>query len=56
MYDKRDDLNFPIVDFLFISSNIPAAQVWSLRLTTRVILVYAQYTDFLDRAQLMSSR
>jgi hypothetical protein len=24
-YDKRDDLNFPIVNFQFICSNIPAA-------------------------------
>ena len=25
LYDKRDDLNFPIVNFLFLSSNIPSA-------------------------------
>jgi hypothetical protein len=24
-YDKRDDFNFPIVDFSFICSNIPIA-------------------------------
>jgi hypothetical protein len=26
LYDKRDDLNFPIVNFPFICSNIPAAE------------------------------
>jgi hypothetical protein len=25
LYDKRDDFNFPIVNFAFICSNIPAA-------------------------------
>ena len=25
LYDKRDDFNFPIVNFPFICSNIPAA-------------------------------
>ena len=27
LYDKRDDFNFPIVNFPFICSNIPAAPV-----------------------------
>ena len=25
LYDKRDDFNFPIVNFPFLSSNIPSA-------------------------------
>ena len=25
LYDKRDDFNFPIVNFQFMSSNIPSA-------------------------------
>jgi hypothetical protein len=28
LYDKRDDFNFPIVNFLFICSNIPAAPAY----------------------------
>ena len=28
LYDKRDDLNFPIVNFPFICSNIPAYGVY----------------------------
>ena len=30
LYDKRDDLNFPIVNFPFISSNIPAAPAYGV--------------------------
>jgi len=29
-YDKRDDFNFPIVNFPFISSNIPAAPAYGV--------------------------
>jgi hypothetical protein len=29
-YDKRDDLNFPIVNFTFIFSNIPAAPAYGV--------------------------
>ena len=28
LYDKRDDFNFPIVNFPFMCSNIPAAPVF----------------------------
>ena len=27
LYDKRNDFNFPIVNFLFLSSNIPCAPI-----------------------------
>jgi hypothetical protein len=30
LYDKRDDFNFPIVNFPFISSNIPAAPAYGV--------------------------
>ena len=30
LYDKRDDLNFPIVNFPFICSNIPAAPTYGV--------------------------
>jgi len=39
LYDKRDDFTFPIVNFPFISSNIPAVtSVWILHFTTHIIL------------------
>jgi hypothetical protein len=30
LYDKRDDSNFPIVNFPFICSNIPAAPAYGV--------------------------
>ena len=30
LYDKRDDFNFPIVNFPFLCSNIPAAPVYGV--------------------------
>ena len=30
LYDKRDDLNFPIMNFPFICSNIPAAPAYGV--------------------------
>ena len=33
LYDKRDDFNFPIVNFLFICSNIPAAPAYGIYLS-----------------------
>jgi hypothetical protein len=30
LYDKRDDINFPIVDFPFMSSTIPAAHAYGV--------------------------
>jgi hypothetical protein len=30
LYDKRDDFNFPIVNFPFLSSNIPAAPAYGV--------------------------
>jgi hypothetical protein len=30
LYDKRDDLNFPIVNFPFTCSNIPVASVYGV--------------------------
>ena len=30
LYDKRDDFDFPIVNFPFMSSNIPAAPAYGM--------------------------
>ena len=32
-YDKRDDFNFPIVDFPFISSNIPTYPAYGVHIS-----------------------
>ena len=37
LYDKRDDFNFPIVNFPFICSNIPAATACGVYLSVDTI-------------------
>ena len=48
LYDIRDIFTFPIVNFPFICSNIPAAPAWRLHFKTH----RAQYNDLLDITQL----
>ena len=51
LYDKRDDFNFPIVNFAFICSNIPAAPIYGVYISQliRYSKDYDSYHDFLDR-------
>jgi hypothetical protein len=49
IYDKRDDLNVPIVNFLLICSNIPAtAPVYGVYISPmrRYFRAYGFYQDF----------
>jgi hypothetical protein len=48
LYDKRDDFTFPIANFPFISWNIPASPAYGVYIS--------QYSDFLDRAQLLTQK
>jgi len=50
-YDKRDDFNFPIVNFPFICNNIPAASAYGVYISQliRYSRVYGSYQDYLDR-------
>ena len=36
LYDKRDDFNFPIVNFPFICSNIPAAPAYGVYISQMI--------------------
>ena len=58
LYDKRDDLTFPKVNFPFISRNIPASPAYGVYVSelVRYIRACAQYSDFLDRAQLLTQK
>ena len=58
LYDKLDDFTFPIVDFLFISNNIPASPAYVVYILhfMRYSRACAQYSDFLDRAQLLTQK
>ena len=54
--DKRDDFLFPIVNIPFLSSDIPEAPVYGVYISQLIgySRACAQYSDFLDRAQLLT--
>jgi hypothetical protein len=54
-YDKRDYFNFPIVNFPFICSNIPAAPGYGVYISRLIQYSRAcgSYQDFLDRGLLL---
>ena len=57
IYHKGDDFKFPIVNFPFICSNIPAAPAYGVYISQ--LIRYSRdsgsYQDFLDRALLLTS-
>ena len=58
LYDKRDDFNFPIVNFPFICSNIPAAPAYGVYLSQmkRYSRACGSYRDFLDRGLMLTRK
>jgi hypothetical protein len=58
LYDKRDHFNFPIVNFPFICSNIPAAPTYGVYITQLIRYSRAcdSYHDFLDRGMLLTRK
>ena len=50
LYDKRDDLNFSIVNFSFVCSNIPAANVYGVYISQlkRYSRACGSYQDFIE--------
>ena len=59
LYDnKRDDFDFPIVNFPFLDSNIPASPAYGVFISQ--LIRYARacitYKDFLSRASLLTVR
>jgi len=58
LYDKRDDLNFPIVNFPFICSNIPAAPGYGVYISQliRYSRACGSYQDFPDRGLLLTRK
>ena len=57
LYDKRDGFNFPILDFPFLSRNIPSAPAYGVYVYQ--IVHYARscckYQDFVDRGKLLTN-
>ena len=57
LYDKRDDFSFPIVNFPFLSSNIPAAPAYVyISQLIRYSRVCISYHDFLVRGLLLTRK
>ena len=58
LYDKRDDFNFPIVNFPFICSNIPAAPAYGVYISQMIRYSRAcgSYQDFLNRGLLLTRK
>ena len=58
LYDKKDDFNFPIVNFSFICSNIPAAPAYGVYISQSIRYSRAcgSYQDFLDRGLLLTKK
>ena len=58
LYDKRDDLNFPIVNFPFICSNLPAAPAYEVYISQliRYSRACGSYQDFLDWGLLLTRK
>ena len=58
LYDKRDDVNFSIVNFPFICSNIPAAHAYGVYISQLIQYsrAYGSYQDFLNRGLLLTRK
>jgi hypothetical protein len=58
LYDKRDDFNFPIVNYPFICSNNPAAPAYVVYIfqIIRYPRACGSYQDFLDRGLLLTRK
>ena len=58
LYDKRDDFNFNIVNFPFLSSNIPQSPAYGVYVSQLVHYARASsaYSDFLVRSRLLTSK
>ena len=58
LYDKRDDFNFPIVNFPFLSSNIPASPAYGVYMSQliRYSRACTSYVDFKTRTQILTSK
>ena len=58
LYDKRDDFNFPIVNFPFLSSNIPSAPTYGVYVSQWIRYARAclNYQDFMERGKVLTTK
>ena len=55
---KRDDFNFPIVNFPFLSSNIPSAPAYGVYVSQliRYARTCSNYQDFMERGKVLTQK
>ena len=58
LYDKRDVFNFHIVNFPFLSSNIPSAPGYGVyvSLSVRSARACSNYQDFMEQGKVLTTR
>ena len=58
LYDKRDDLNFPIVNFPFLSSNMSSAPAYGVYVSQliRYARACSNYQDFMERGKVLTTK
>ena len=58
LYDKRDDFSFPIVNFPFLSSNIPSAPAYGVYISQfiRYARACSNYQDFMEHGKVLTTK
>ena len=58
LYDKRDDFDFPIVNFPFMDSNIPSSPAYGVYISqlVRYARACSNYVDFKRRCKALTSK
>ena len=58
LYNKRDDFNFPIINFPFLSSNIPSAPAYGVYVSQliRYARACSNYQDVMERGKVLTTR
>ena len=58
LYDKRDDFNFPVVNFPLLSSNIPSAPAYGVYVSQLIRYARAclNYQDFMERGKVLTTK
>ena len=58
LYDKRDDFNFPIVNFPFLDSNIPSSPAYGVYISQliRYARACSNYKDFIARCKTLTAK
>ena len=56
VYDKRDSFNFKIVNFPFMSSNIPSGPAYGIYIIISIGQICSTYEEFVKQNRLITTR